>query len=111
MRKIKTLSLALAILLLGSSAGYAQDVFATVIKKGTTLFMAVRDVIFVVGGFGLVGLAIGAIFGRVNWKWFSALAIGLIIVAAAGAVVNYFTSESGTGASSSYNTDLGDTLK
>ncbi len=71
--------------------GTPQGPFLTVVKKLVDAFMNTRTVIFVVGGFGLVGLAVGAIFGKVNWKWFASLAIGLVIVAVAGAIITYAT--------------------
>ena len=39
----------------------------------------------------MVGLAFAAIFGKVKWSWLAALAVGLAIVAVAGAVVDYVT--------------------
>ena len=39
--------------------------------------------------FGLIALAFQAIFGKIKWPWFAALAFGLAVVAAAGAIVNY----------------------
>ena len=47
--------------------------------------------IFIIGGFGLIGLAFAAIFGKVNWKWFAGLCVGLGIVAIAGLIVDYVT--------------------
>lgn len=71
--------------------GGNQDAFAVVLTRMVTTFQNVRSVIFVVGGFGLVGLAFAAIFGKVRWAWLAALAVGLAIVAIAGAVVDYVT--------------------
>ncbi len=71
--------------------GEADNVFDTVTERMITTFKNVRAVIFIVGGFGLVGLGFAAIFGKVNWKWLAALASGLAIVAIAGAVVDYVT--------------------
>lgn len=71
----------------GSIMGLAQD-------KALNTFQAVKTIIFVVGGFGLVGIAFTAIFGKVNWKWFAGLAVGLAILAAAGSIVNYATGDS-----------------
>ena len=71
--------------------GTGEHVFKTVLERMVTTFQNVRSVIFVIGGFGLVGLAFAAIFGRVDWKWLAALAAGLAIVAVAGAVVDYVT--------------------
>ncbi|MBQ9738788.1 MAG: TrbC/VirB2 family protein [Alphaproteobacteria bacterium] len=71
--------------------GSSNDVFKTVLDRMVRTFQNVRSVIFVVGGFGLVGLAFAAIFGKVKWSWLAALAVGLAIVALAGAVVDYVT--------------------
>ena len=109
---MKLLYLALAMLLatsIGNDAFAAgDDAFTTVIGKGTTLFKSVRTVVFVMGGFGLVGLAVGAIFGAVKWKWFASLAFGLLILAIASQVVSYFTT-GGTGTEVT-DYDLGSTL-
>lgn len=59
--------------------------------KAVNVFIAIKTIIFVVGGFGLVGIAFAAIFGKIHWKWFAALAVGLAILAAAGSIVNYAT--------------------
>ena len=71
--------------------GGTNDVFGTVLSRMVVTFQNVRSVIFVVGGFGLVGLAFAAIFGKVKWSWLAALAVGLAIVAVAGAIVDYVT--------------------
>lgn len=89
----------------GSATTGGDGPFGTVTTKLKDAFQNTRTVIFVVGGFGLVGLAVGAIFGKVNWKWFASLAIGLVIVAVAGAIINYATDDSGVD-----STAMGDTL-
>ena len=86
--------------------GTPQGPFLTVVKKLVDAFVNTRTVIFVVGGFGLVGLAVGAIFGKVNWKWFASLAIGLVIVAVAGAIITYTTNTN----IKTLGTDFSDTL-
>ena len=89
--------------------GGTNDVFGTILSRMVTTFQNVRSVIFVVGGFGLVGLAFAAIFGKVKWSWLAALAVGLAIVAVAGAIVDYVTRANvnqNTGATPSF----GDTL-
>ncbi|MGN0903519.1 MAG: hypothetical protein ACI4PW_00005 [Alphaproteobacteria bacterium] len=45
------------------------------------------------GGFGLVGLAVGGICGVVKWKWLACLAFGLVIAALAYSVVHYMTDD------------------
>ena len=72
-------------------------VVTSAIKKTANVFKSVRTIVFVVGGFGLVGLAVQAIFGKVKWPWFGALAVGLGVLAAAGALIDYATGDNLTG--------------
>lgn len=67
----------------------ADDVMGLALSKTQNVFAKVRSIIFVLGGFGLVAVAFLAIFGKINWKWFAGLAVGLAILAAANAVVQY----------------------
>ena len=98
LKKLFTLcSLALVftlILAADSFAGGNTDLMKTATSKALNIFNHVKMIIFVVGGFGLVGIAFQAIFGKVKWTWFAGLAIGLAILAAAGAIVNYATGAS-----------------
>ena len=71
--------------------------------KARSVFASVKTIIFIVGGFGLVGVAWGAIWGKINWKWFGALAVGLAIVAAAASIIEYATGDN-KGLSSSVDT-------
>jgi type IV secretory pathway VirB2 component (pilin) len=88
----------------------ADTVMDTAKTKAINVFVAVKTILFIVGGFGLVGIAFAAIFGKLNWKWFAALAVGLAIVAAAGSIVNYATGDTnmtGTAFSDSFTTSTG----
>lgn len=73
-------------------------------QKAANVFKAVKTIIFIIGGFGLVGIAFAAIFGKINWKWFAGLAVGLAILAAAGSIVEYSTGAGGR------SLELGDTF-
>ena len=103
LKKIFTLcSLALVFTLIFTCASYAGPAAPTgnsglmnvATSKALNIFNHVKMIIFVVGGFGLVGIAFQAIFGKVKWTWFAGLAVGLAILAAAGAIVNYATGSS-----------------
>lgn len=62
-------------------------------KKTRNVFSEVKTITFILGGFGLVGVAYSAIIGKINWKWFAGLAVGLAILAAAGSIVEYATGD------------------
>lgn len=72
----------------------ASSVMGIAAEKALQAFQATRTIVFIVGGFGLVGIACAAIFGKMNWKWFAFLAVGLAILAAAGSIVDYATTQS-----------------
>ena len=76
--KYAMMSLAVAVMFtaVGAFAGGDGNVFNTVLDRMLVTFRNSRSVIFVVGGFGLIGLGFAAIFGKVNWKWLAALACG-----------------------------------
>ncbi len=69
--------------------------FKDVITKGIEVFQNVRRIVFVLGGFGLMAASLGAIFGRINWKWYGGLLMGLMILAVAGAIIDYTTTTDG----------------
>ncbi len=89
---LSCLALVLVMALSGNAlAADGTTLMDTAQKKAQSVFKSVKTIIFIVGGFGLVGLAFAAIFGKVNWKWFASLAVGLAILAAAGSIVEYAT--------------------
>lgn len=95
---MKKLSKVLAVA--GIASVVASDAFADaggalgkITTKAASIFSGVRKIVFVVGGFGLIGLAMAAIFGKIQWKWFGALAVGLVILAIAGSIVEYITND------------------
>ena len=88
-----------------SFAAEGESVMQLALNKALLLFTNVKVIIFVVGAFGLIGIAFQAIVGKVKWTWFAGLAVGLAILAAAGAVVNYATG--GNISSTSMNDSFG----
>jgi hypothetical protein len=88
-----SLALVFTTMLAGVAAADGNSVMAIAGNKAITLFRNVKAIIFIVGGFGLVGIAFQAIFGKVKWSWFAGLAVGLAILACASAIVNYATGD------------------
>lgn len=81
----------------------------TVLHKETELLYYVIGVVMIIGGFGLVGLSVAAIFGTVKWKWAAYLAFGLLICAMAFAIIGYVTGDQiGPYYSMLYDTAAGD---
>lgn len=81
-------ALALIVTIIAVEPSQAQTTAVdSLVKRMVILFQSVRTIIFVIGGFGLIGLAMGAIFGNIDWKWVGALAFGLFIVAIAGSII------------------------
>lgn len=95
---ILTMSFLFTLVMLGDAS--AETVFKSAADKLIELFRNAKMVVFVIGGFGLVALAFQAIFGKVKWAWFAALAFGLAVVAAAGAIINYAANTTGATATS-----------
>ena len=106
MRFLKRNFLTLCCLTLLVAMGMCGDAWADVMseaqKKTRNVFTHVRTITFILGGFGLVGVAFQAIMGKVKWVWFAGLAVGLGILAAAGSIVQYATGD--------LNVDIGSTF-
>ena len=88
----------------------AESVMGTAQTKALNVFKAVKTIVFVIGGFGLIALAFQAIFGKVKWPWFAGLAFGLAVLAAAGAIVDYATGASKSSESGFNADDFDDTF-
>ena len=53
--------------ILFSTDGYA--VFENLTKTGGEVFEGMKKIIFAAAGFGIIAVALGAVFGALNWKW------------------------------------------
>lgn len=66
-------------------------VFAGLVKSGQDIFNRLRDLIYVVAGFGIIAVAVGGFFGNLNWKWLGAIVISLVVIATAGEIIVMIT--------------------
>ena len=81
-----------SILFAGNSYAEGQ-LFGDLAQHGGKLFMGMREIIYAVSGFGIIAIVIGSIFGSINWKWLTAIIIGLFVIAGTAAIVNYMVDE------------------
>ena len=81
--------------------------FETLTGTGTEIFEGMKKIIFASAGFGIIAVALGGIFGVLNWKWLAAIIIGVVVIAATGGLLHYMTQ--GTGADTSVS-GITDTL-
>ncbi len=65
--------------------------FSGLIQTGSEIFKGLRDLIYVVAGFGIIGVAVGGFFGNLNWKWLGAILIALVVIASTGEIINMIT--------------------
>lgn len=73
----------------GCSSDYG--LFGGLIETGRKIFSGLRDLIYVVAGFGIIGVAVGGFFGNLNWKWLGAIIIALVVIATTGEIINMIT--------------------
>ncbi len=73
----------------GCSSNYG--LFSGLIATGSKIFNGLRDLIYVVAGFGIIGVAVGGFFGNLNWKWLGAIIISLVVIATTGEIINLIT--------------------
>ena len=74
-----------------SFCGSGTGVFSELVRTGQNIFQRLRDLIYVVAGFGIIGVAVGGFFGNLNWKWLGAIVISLIVIASAGELIILIT--------------------
>lgn len=70
--------------------------FSDLINKGAEIFKGVRDIVYVVSGFGIIGVAVGGFFGNLNWKWLGAIIIGLMVIAMTGGILDFVAGQENT---------------
>ena len=68
-----------------------QGIFTDLVSTGVKIFKQLRDLIYVVAGFGIIAVAVGGFFGNLNWKWLGAIIISLVVIATAGELVVLLT--------------------
>lgn len=68
-----------------------SELFSGLLITGKEIFTNLRELIYVVAGFGIIGVAVGGFFGNLNWKWLGAIMIALVVIASTGEIINLIT--------------------
>jgi len=66
-------------------------IFTELVQTGQMIFNRLRDLIYVVAGFGIIAVAVGGFFGNLNWKWLGAIVISFVVIATAGELIVLMT--------------------
>ena len=77
--------------LLCATDSYA--LFEDLASHGGKIFTGMREIIYAVSGFGIIAIVIGSIFGTINYKWLTAIIIGLFVIGGTAAIINYMVGE------------------
>ena len=87
----------MGILLFISPVGFAQtsgdDIFGNALTTLYNTFVNVRTIVYVTAGFGLIGVAVAAISGKLPWRWLAMISVALFTLSMAEKIVLYFTNE------------------
>ncbi len=71
--------------------GENSGMFSQLLSAGSEIFEGMKMIIYAVAGFGIVAIAIGGFFGNFNFKWLSAIIIGLIVISMMAGILSYMT--------------------
>ena len=88
-----------------AAGGSENQIWTNAFNTMVRVFKNVRTIVYVIGAFGLIGIAIGGIVGKINFKWLGYLAAGLAIVAVADLVIRFAT-KAGSDNSTSQTADI-----
>ncbi len=71
----------------------AYAAFEGLISSGGSIFTGLRNIIYPASAVGIIAVCIGGFFGNINWKWLTAIIVGLIVISLCAGFVYLFTDE------------------
>ena len=85
----------MGLLLFISPAVFAQtsgeNIFGQALATLYRTFANVRTIVYVTAGFGLIGVAVAAISGKLPWRWLAMISVALFTLAVAEKIVLWVT--------------------
>lgn len=67
--------------------------FKSLTDAGRDIFEGLREIIYPASAVGIIAVCIGGFFGNINWKWLTAIVVGLIVISCCMGFVNMFAPE------------------
>ena len=74
---------------LAAETNGVENIFEQAYQTMHTTFEGARSVVYVLSGFGLIGVAIGALMGKLDFVWLASICAALAVLAGAESIVDY----------------------
>ncbi len=71
----------------------AAGSFGSLTSAGKDIFTGLRDIIYPASAVGIIAVCIGGFFGNINWKWLTAIIIGLVVISLCAGFVEMFAGD------------------
>ncbi len=71
--------------------------FETLKETGKTIFAGLRKIIYPASAIGIICVCIGGFFGNINWKWLTAVVVGLIVISLCSGFIALFVGSGADG--------------
>ena len=59
-------------------------------EAGKSIFRGLRKIIYPASAIAIITICMGGFFGNINWKWLTAIIVGLIVISCCVAFVSIF---------------------
>lgn len=95
---LNKIELCLFILALAVVICVPVDAFAAfdqLADTGREIFKGLKKIIYPASAIGIICVCIGGIFGNINWKWLTAVMVGLVVIATCGLFIEMFAGNDG----------------
>lgn len=76
-----------------SALAASGEHFKSLIDSGGEIFKGLKDIIYPASAVGIIAICMGGFFGNINWKWLTAIVIGLVVISACAAFISMFSPE------------------
>ncbi len=90
-KKSIIISLTVAFVMCYSTLAWAGgEHFTALTDAGKDIFTGLREIIYPASAVGIIAVCIGGFFGNINWKWLTAIVVGLVVISSCVMFVEMF---------------------